>query len=288
VDWNGRTVGWLTLPPSVPAVSVSVDGALVEIADPTGGVSVVDAGGRLVTHLNTWARWSSDGAHVLCTLDLGGPGPRLDVINLAETLAPGQSGAHPAQPEAEVHQWPETLGTGWELWGCSAHADRLVAVRFEHEARQPYALSDVAVLSLSGGRLLSHLTYPNHSAVAIPSLSADGRYLAEPDSAGRWTAIRDLRTGELVGRVRGAVAAFSGGGELVLTNGGPESAPVAAIVDWRWGRPVWAAAGQAVPVAVRPGGRDFVISLGSRTLMVWADGQALDVGSRSGPITLEG
>jgi hypothetical protein len=64
--------------------------------------------------------------------------------------------------------------------------------------------------------------------------------------------------------------------------GEPASGSHTAIVDWRWNRTVWAAAGHAEPLAARPGGRDLALSLSTaggppRTLLVSGDGSALDL-----------
>jgi len=123
-------------------------------------------------------------------------------------------------------------------------------------------VSEAVRIKLSSGRVLSHVDCTG--AATAPVLSHDARYLAENDEGGRTAAIRDLATGEVLGHVAGSVAAFSGDDRLVLTNAagtGTAPAPRAALVDWRWDRTVWADAGSARPLAVRPGGRDVVLSL---------------------------
>ena len=278
LDWSGRTIGFLAPPAAGGAEVVSPDGSLVAIPDVEGrGATVLDAAGRRVGHMAAFGAWSGDGAHAACALVVDGTSTRVELTDLAARPAPAQHVA-------------TVTGAGtpdgrWTLWGCSVRADALVALRLERDGRGPYVVAETARVKLSTGRVLAHEDGGDLAAVA-PVLSHDARYLAENDDGGRTAAIRDLDSGEVVGHVAGTVVAFSGDDQLVLTDtGAPGSGPTsrAALVDWRWDRTIWSAAGTAQPLAVRPGGRDLVVSLtgssgSSRTLLVAAgSGRVIDL-----------
>jgi hypothetical protein len=264
LDWSGRAIGSFTPAGGAANASVSPDGSLVAVPDSEGpGATVLDAGGRPVARVASFGAWSGDGAHAACGLDVGGRVARVELTDLDAAGGP-------------VRRSVAVTGAGapdgrWTLWGCSARADVLVALRLERDGPGPYVVGEAATVRLSTGRVLSHVAYTG--GATAPVLSHDAHHLAENDEGGRTAAIRDLTTGEVLGHVAGSVVAFSGDDQLVLTNG-PAPGARAALVDWRWGRTVWTDAGQARPLAVRPGGRDLVVSLsagpdtGARTLLV--------------------
>lgn len=176
------------------------------------------------------------------------------------------------------------FSSGWQTAGCSVSSDRLVAIRLQRELPQQPTVAEVAVLKLGSGEVRSHLSYADLPAAIDPVLSHDGRYLAENDPQGAWAAIRDLRTGQVIGHVAGRVVAFSGDDQLVLTSASQPADPHAAIVDWRWGRTIWAARGGATALAERPSGRELIVRLAApasveRTILVRSDGRALDLDS---------
>lgn len=282
LDWSGRTVGSFDLPLGAPGVTVSPDGSLAAIPDGTGpGAEIVDASGRPVEHLPVFGSWSSDGVHAACALITTGRAPSVEVTDLD---APGS-----VAPVARRVSGPSLPDGTWVLAGCSAYAGTLVALRLERGAPGPDALVEADVIQLSTGRVVSHLTYTGGSPVTAPVLSHGGRYLAENDPVAGSAAIRDLESGDVVGHVAGTVEAFSGDDQQVLTDAGlagTSRSPRAAVVDWRWGRSIWTAAGLAQPLAIRPGGRDLVVSLtggpgsDARTLLVAvASGRVIDLGA---------
>jgi hypothetical protein len=243
VDWEGRTTA--TFSPAAPGgVSASPDGRLAAGRDASGpGASIVDAEGRTLSHVASFGAWSSDGGHAACALDTTAGEPRVVVTDLAA----------PDRPRQAAHAVPGIGATsGWTLLGCAAGADRLVAARTSGGA-----LAEVAVVQASAGRLLWHRLYPTWMLITDPVVSHDGRYLAENDRDERTAAIRDLTTGELVGRTSGLVTAFSGDDRLVLLDAGAR----AAIADWRKGAVRWSEAGRAEALAERPAAPDLVIAL---------------------------
>jgi hypothetical protein len=288
LDWSGRALGSFTPPAGAANPGVSPDGSLVAVPDAGGpGATILDATGRPVAHVARFGAWSADGAHAVCGLDLTSTPARVELTDLD---APGGSRTRSAA----------VTGAGvpdarWTLWGCSAGDNGLVALRLERDGRGPYAVAEATRIQLSSGRVLAHVD--DAGGPTAPVLSHNARYLAENDESGRTAAIRDLTTGEVLGHVAGLVVAFTGDDRLVLTNrpgstSGP--APRAALVDWRWGRTVWAGDGRAEPLATRPGGRDVVLSLtppagDSRTLLVTPEqGQVVDLGPPAAGQPLQG
>jgi hypothetical protein len=272
VDWTGRGAGAL-MPPAVAAgLVVSPDGALVAVlADAGSDTGIIDAGGRLVARLPAFGTWSGDGAHLACALVPGAATEAIVTTDLRD----------PARPQSTTTPAGGLPGGGWTLLGCTAGTDLLVATRVGVDG----SAAEVDVVRLSTGRLLSAVAYGDGPVPVAPVLSPDARDLAENDPARPVASIRDLLTGEVVGHVTGLVTGFSGDGRLVLVDaelGDPASGSHTAIVDWRWNRTVWAAAGHAEPLAARPGGRDLAVSLSTaggppRTLLVSGDGSALDL-----------
>jgi hypothetical protein len=260
VDWRGRDEGAFAPPAGALALSASPDGALVAVGDGGAGADVLDAGGGLVARLPAFGAWSGDGAHVTCALGANG----VEVADLRDPAAP-RVGAVPFD------------GSGLTLLGCSAVRDVLVAAREERDGTGRYAVSEVDVVRLSTGAVLSRVDYRDGPPPALPVVSHDGSLLAENDPDGRSSAIRDLVTGDVVGHVTGSVVAFTGDDRLVLT----AAARRTALVDWRWRRTIWAGAGDVEALAARPGGDQVALSLTAdgrqRTLVVGGDGRALDL-----------
>ncbi|HXM55782.1 MAG TPA: hypothetical protein VOB72_10365 [Candidatus Dormibacteraeota bacterium] len=275
LDWSGRPAGAFTPPAGAPAHAVSPDGALMAVPTAGDGADVLDAGGRLVGRLPAFGAWSGDGAHVACGLVPGG-------FLVADLRDP----AHLRLTATALAH-----GSGWTLAGCSAGTDLLAAVRQERDGAGRYGVAEAMLVRMSVGRVVTHLDYADGPPPAGPVLSHDARYLAENDPDRSAAGMRDLVTGEVVGHVSGVVVAFSGDDRLVLTDselGAPADASRATLVDWRWRRTVWAGAGHAEPLAVRPGGRQLALTLataaGTRTLLVDGDaGRALDLDGREGP-----
>jgi hypothetical protein len=275
LDWSGRALGSFVPSLDTTGASVSPDGSLVAVPDTDGdGATVLDATGRPVVHLAAFGAWSSDGAHAVCALQAG-DAPRVTMTDLdaaggaVQRLLPVTGDA---LPDAR-----------WRLWGCSARADVAVALRLEQHGPGGEVVAEATRIRPSTGRVLSRVDFADRPPLSSPVLSHGARYLAGSVDGGRTAEIRDLVSGEVVGHVGGEVVAFSGDDQLVLVDDeqqGPVPAARASLVDWRWGRTVWSDAGRAEPLAVRPRGRDLVVSLtgdgsddAARTLLVTADGR---------------
>ena len=264
-DWEGRTTATFS-PPAPASVTASPDGRLAASRDAAGpGASIVDVDGRTVSHVAAFGAWSGDGAHAACALDAVGGAPRALITDLTAPDRPRQT-AHAIEGIG--------AGGGWALLGCAAGADRLVAARTAGGA-----LAEVALVQASAGRVLWRRLYPTWTLVTDPVVSPDGRYLAENDRGERTAAIRDLTTGELVGRTAGLVTAFTGDDQLVLLEAGPR----ATIADWRRGAARWSETGRAEALAERPDGRDLVVLLtppggaAPRTLLIRAGGRVTEL-----------
>jgi hypothetical protein len=193
--------------------------------------------------VGAFGQWSGDGAHVTCALVAG---PSLAVADLRDSGRPGET----VRPITGLDQ----PNAAWTLSGCAYRADRAVVARGD----------EVAVIALGSGRVLTTVRYGESDAPVSWVLSPDARYLAENDPAHGTSAVRDLATGGVVGYVSGVVTAFSGDGQLVMTDselGAPTGASRAALVDWRRDRTVWSAPGHATPLAVEPGGEEVAVAL---------------------------
>jgi hypothetical protein len=263
VDWEGRTVGSFPAAAGVPGAGVSPDGALVAVPGPSGA-DVLSAGGRRLASVDAFGAWSGDGAHVTCALVSDGASVSIVLLDLRDA-------ARPRQTVRRVTGL-DRPGPGWSLAGCAFRSNRLVAMSGD----------ETAIVTLDTGRVASRVASGDES----PVLSADARHLAANDPEHRSAAIWDLDSGQVTGHVTGLVAAFSGDGDLVLTDselGAPSPGSRAALVDWRWNRPVWSAPGHATALAVEPGGQTLALALAAdpaapaRRLLVDPGGRPLDL-----------
>lgn len=267
-DWEGRLAGTFQLPDGGAGARASPDGAAAALPDDSGpGAEIVDVSGRAILHLPAFGAWSGDGAHVVCALKGAGHPAEVEVTDLDQE-------GRPRPVDHQVTGGGFLDGT-WVLAGCSLRSDLLVALRLDGAG----ALLEADSIQLSSGHLLSRVTYPPGAGPTSRVLSHDARYLAEYDAAQGTTSIRDLRSGAVAGTVPGAVVAFSGDDQLVLANesGG---AVAANLVAWQSGQVSWSAAGAARPLAERPQGRDFALTLtppggAARTLLVTGGGSRI-------------
>ena len=172
---------------------------------------------------------------------------------------PGQ----PARQVAVIARDQAIGQTGISPVACSFASDRAILVR--NTVSWP---SEIWVVRLSDGRLLSHHTY-QASLLASVVASSDARYIAEntfdtvhigaPYKPGV-TRIRRVSDWVQVATVSPrAVYAFSGDDSLVLVTNSflPEVPSALAVVDWRSGAAVWRNQGsEALDGSIaEPGGR---------------------------------
>jgi hypothetical protein len=276
VDWRGRSTGAFRPGPDAAGLRVSPDGTLAALPDAAGpGALVLDTAGGTAGHLDLFGAWSGDGEHAACRLDLAGPAPRLVVTDLRGPGAP-VSVATPLTGAG--------LDARWTLIGCSVANDRLVAARLDRDDRaHTYRLVETALIRLSTGGVLGHVTQPESAAVSDLVVSADARYVAENDRQHQAADVRDLLTGQVVRHLPALVTAFSGDGGLALLAGDvfpTRPSAGSAIVDWRTGHRIWSDRSAASVLAVRPGGGDFALVLAGgseRHLLVRPDGSAVDL-----------
>jgi len=274
VDWTGRATGSLAVPDGGTVAGVSADGALVAVRTGRGGgADVLDRNGRVVARLAAFDAWSGDGAHVACSLVAGAAGLEIATSDLRDLARPASATAAVAGLDGG--------GAGWTLGGCSAMANRLVAL---HEVAPP-VVDEAALIDPRTGRVLVRVRYDDGLPPVAPALSPDARYLAENDPERRVAGIRDLVVGDVVGHVTGLVTAFSGDGRLVVTDtelGAPAPESRVALVDWRWHRTVWAGAGHGTALAASPGGEALALAVAAgpqapRQALLVDGGRALEL-----------
>jgi len=269
-DWSGKPRGTVKLPADIAqdpsGVKMAPDGSGFEVGGTyKGGTGIFldRLGQRVATETGpidlVGAMWADDNQHQ-CVITLSAT----YVWRLA-TQVPGQA----SRPVAVIAHDPGIGESGISLAACSVHSDRAIVVRTVISWT-----SEIWVVRLSDGRLLSHHTY-RASLLANVVASVDANYIAEntydtvhlgaPQKPGV-TRIRRVSDWVQVATAgTKAVHAFSGDDSLVLvTNSFLTELPSGlAVIDWRSGAALWQDQGTSTQgtFLVQPGGRNFAIAL---------------------------
>jgi hypothetical protein len=284
-DWNGKQVG--IYPPSVQPIYVSDDGSL--LAGTTNGKTwqIWDRQGKPLSQVSSFGDWSKDGAHVSCNLVLGNRSATITTIDFRDP-------AHPSTRSIKVDTGnAPPLQRNWAPFSaCSAVHDRMVAVGQEVQTgvRGPSSsrFTEVDVIQLSTGRVLSRRALSAAPGVIGVAISPDGKYLAETYGLTR-TDVLDLDTGKVAGHVTGVICGFSGDDSLALLGACGEwnLGKTASVIAWRTGHIVWSVPGSALIKAIKPDAPDLAIffqtvppsgsGISNRVVIVHADGTTIDL-----------
>jgi hypothetical protein len=278
-DWSGQPRGTVKLSPEAAqgGVRMAPDGSAFQVGStikggtdifldrlghpiPTNGVST-DVAGEM---------WADDNKH-LCLVTLN-----------QQTFAWGLSTRLPgaaARPVAVIARDPGLGQSGISLAACSFDNNRAILVRTV--IAWP---SELWVVRLTDGKVLSHNTYSSSRPFANVVGSGDALFVAENSSksvgqlgsAAPSTIIRRVSDRSVVATLDPslAVLAFNGDDSLVLVTSSPSLEPaqpaLTSVIDLRSGQAVWHDQGTSVfgGVVAQPGGRDFALILntsGSQT-----------------------
>jgi hypothetical protein len=266
-DWSGNPRGTLKLAPSVTqdplGVQMAPDGSAFEVGGTyKGGTGTfLDRLGRPIPEAGAptdvaGAMWADDNKHQ-CLVTLN----RQTFAWGLSTELPGQAGQRVA-----VIARDRSIGqTGISLAACSFQSDRAILMRTVISS-----ISEVWVLRLSDGRVLSHHSFGAGGANIVasrdaayismmPGTGADvapGAFGASILRVSDWTAVGTARVSDVLG--------FSGDDSLLLADQ-PQADrhSLLAVVDWRSGSALWHDQGTTALAAflAQPGGRDFAIAL---------------------------
>lgn len=266
-DWTGRPRGTVKLDQPLPSVQMAPDGqSFISAPAAKGGTpQFFDRLGQGVatpgTARYTGGAWADDNRH-FCSV-------AQDPNTLVYTLFTQLAGEAPHQV-AVVAQDPNVGQTGIGVAACSITNDQAILVR-----TTVYSPSELWVIKVSTGKVLSHHTYAGDAVASVVS-SADALYVAESSSKSSALLMSNPAASTVYRRVsdwavvwtrpatEGALA-FSGDGSLALVSitplvGGQPSN--LAVIDLRTGKEIWHDQG-TTPFGwfiAKPGGTDFALS----------------------------
>ena len=286
-DWSGQPRGTVKLSQPMPGMQMAPDGQAFLSAPPAKGgtVQFFDRLGQSIstpgTVRYTGGIWADDNRHLCSVVQ--------DPNTLVYTLVTQQAG-EAARPVADVAQDSNLGQTGVSIAACSFVHDQAILVRTT--VASP---SELWVISLSTGKVLSHHTYLAGQLVSVVA-SSDGQYVAESSSRNSGSLAMNSADSTVYRRVSDwtvvwtrpateAVLAFSGDDSLALVSTAPlvsGQASSLATIDLRTGNLIWHDQGTATFgwFLARSGGTDFALwyrtgggqNLTGDILIVHADG----------------
>jgi hypothetical protein len=319
VDWTGRPVGSLPIPPDGPpffmpaTVQPAPDGQrlLLDVFSDRVRRLVTAQGVTLATipimdtPPNSFdafpASFTSDGS-ALCEVKSPLTGAGEASLYLVDA-------AHGERQVTDLGPGGGPNGVTWGVADCSVSRNRAVLTMAYQpkpivQTLPPTASSAPGWASIGGGvhvsraapavkllrtvRLSDGATLGQRAETGLGwgvTASPDGTLYAVNGRSG--AVIRSMDSGAQVGTVSGAtVLAFSADDRLVMTSalGGGGSADRLDVLDWRAGTHVWSASVPLAEVQARPDGEDFlvisrVVSQGYDLTVVHADGTATRIAS---------
>jgi hypothetical protein len=260
-DWSGKARGTVKLAAPVdpighaaPAIQQQPDGSgfVVGFNPKDGNATYLDRLGRPI---------------------VGNPQPECVVRVDRQTFVWTLSTKLPNQAERQVAVIARDKGigqTGISVGACSFQTDKTVLVRTT--ISWP---SEIWVLRLSDGKVLSHHTYTAGTLTDVVT-SRDAAYISENfNDSNAVSRIRRESDRLVISPAANAywVRMYSGDGSLVLTSDGPDNPILPSrlkILDWRSNQVVWTYTG---PDTIRsfiaqPGGRDFALAFMRHDLLV--------------------
>lgn len=300
-DWTGKPRGTVKLDPALAGVGMAPDGQsfavgfgakggtgeiLDRLGQPVQGVGGAIPGSALPI-------WADDNLHI-CGVSFDQTFAWTFI-----TLTPGE-----AVKAVAVIAHDHNIGqTGIQLASCSFRNDQAILVR-----TATVSPSDVWVVQISTGKILSHNTYSNSGDLANVVGSGDAVLIAENSSKSNGVLQGPTAPSTIIRRVsdRSVVAtldpsmgvlAFSSDDSLVLVTTTPWVGGLPtqlAVIDLRSGQALWHYNGPDMfgSSVAQPGGRDFALVLKDPLtdkqtygdlVIVHADGTATDFPRRYEP-----
>ncbi|HKB32337.1 MAG TPA: hypothetical protein VKF16_00570 [Candidatus Dormibacteraeota bacterium] len=269
-DWTGKPRGTVKISPAIGAgyIGQAPDGQIFQVTPSAKGGSGVflDRLGQPILLLAsgsggyTGGVWADDNRH-FCSISF-------DAQTYAWTLVtqlPGEG----QKPVALIARDQSVGQTGISVAACSSNNDRAILVR----TTIAYP-SEIWVMQLSDGTVVSHHTYPANLLASITA-SRDAAYISENSAAILPSA---QPGGAVVTRIRrvsdwtevaepgvASVLSFSGDDSRILLAGSTAAGQKSLLMveDWRSGSTIWHSDDTKAygPYLAEPGGRAFALTL---------------------------
>ena len=300
-DWSAKPRGTVKLDPAIAGVGMAPDGQSFAVGfGAKGGTGeILDRLGRPIQGVggaipgNALPMWADDNQH-MCGVTLD----QQSFVWTLITLFPGEA----VKPVLVIARDTGVGQSGIRLASCSFRNDQAIVVRTT--IAWP---SELWVIRLSTGKVLSHHTYSTSGDLANVVGSADAVLLAENSSKSNGQLQQPLAPSTIIRRVsdRSVVATldpsmgvlgFNSDDSLVLVTTTPwvGGQPTAmAVIDLASNQTLWRYNGPGMfgGSVAQPGGRDFAIYVRQPTVqdpltdvtIVHADGTATDFPQRYQP-----
>jgi WD40 repeat protein len=299
-DWSGQPRATVKLDPALGAVGMAPDGQSFAVGfGAKGGTGeILDRLGQPVQGVggaipgSALPMWADDNQHI-CGMQFDGAGTWTLI-----TLSPGNA----VKPGIVIARDPNVGQTVVSLVSCSFRNDQAILVRISNASP-----SEIWVVRISDGKIISHDTYSNSAELANVVGSRDGLLVAENSTKSNGQLMAPTAPSTIIRRVadRSVVAtldpsmgvlAFNTDDSLVLVTTTPwvgGQPTQLAVIDLRSGQALWNYNGPDMfgSSLAQPGGRDFALVLRkpgaadplTDLVIVHADGTATDFPRRYEP-----
>ena len=302
-DWSGNPRATVKLDPSKTTVQMAPDGKSFAVGyGAKGGTGeILDRLGQPVEGsgaISSYSQpaWADDNVHI-CGVSYVAQQSEWALV----TVAPGEavkSVPTAIDPQGTIVR-SGIIGVG--VAGCSIRANQAVITRTPMTS-----ISDLWVVRISDGAILTHYPYPNPQLLANVVVSRDAALIAENSSKSNSqlgpnapnTIVRRVSDRSVVATLDPSmgVLAFNSDDSLALVTTTPwvGGQPTAlAVIDLKSGRVIWNYTGTGMfgNAVAQPGGRDFALYVRKPTvedpltdlMIVHADGRATEFPRRYAP-----